>query len=130
MKKESNQAKGARKAQELREYIDTNDSFPMYQGKLNKTAIFRQLDIGKSLQGSNPAIKKILKDLEKDIANNKEMRRKPVQCSSEQDALLEAEIYYLKTELLKAQTALEFRERADFAEAFNVRTGKLIYMPE
>lgn len=112
----SNQQKAQQAIERLEKWIDSQPEMPIYNGRLNKTAICQIIKIPKSTIGSNGEIKAIFDSLEssltsykmQDVRGEKERQlQKNVDRLEVQLELAEDEIRKLKTSILINEHLLE-----------------------
>jgi hypothetical protein len=127
MMSKSNIERAKENAAKLRKYINENDKFPMHRGRLNKTKLLKELNIGLAAR-QNIDIKDQLDELELKITNN----RKTFSDTSENSETVKRLRNYingLNQKLAIAEARLDDYKRADFSESLLIKTGKLIKQP-
>lgn len=125
----TNVQKGRENAQRLREYIKSADSFPMYQGQLNKRKLVMSLGLGEAAL-QNEDIKQQLIDLSIKIAKSR--KNKPHQSSinegnSQTVAQLRKLVDALTRKLAMSEAQLDVYRRAEISHSHLIQTGKFIH---
>tara|TARA_R110001599_G_scaffold32890_2_gene107218 strand:+ start:1401 stop:1766 length:366 start_codon:yes stop_codon:yes gene_type:complete len=117
----SNQKKSKQSVKDLICWLDSNPEIPIYNGRINKTAICKQLKISRSTVSSNMNLKAIFEKLESDITNyNHEISDR----YNEKD--LRKIVRQLEKKLAKAEDEILTLKGQILADEFLLQTGRVI----
>lgn len=121
----TNQVIAKQNASKLRQWIDSDPEIPMYNGRINKTAICRELEISKSTIGTNEALRALFDELETHISGFKKKSAGNVQDGAAVREL-EKTISRLRDDVAALRAENECLKRNLRAEDFLAKTGRLI----
>ncbi|EGQ7856011.1 hypothetical protein [Vibrio parahaemolyticus] len=124
----TNVERGKENAQKLRQYIEQNDTFPLYQGRLNKRKLVLELGLGEAAL-QNEDIKEQLNQLAVKIAqgNNKKLHQRRIgDDNSHTISQLRKLVDSLTKKLALSEAKLDEYRRAEISHSHLIKTGKFI----
>jgi len=135
LKEKRNVAKdiGDERANAIEKWLASTPEIPLYQGRANQAAIGRKFSITKSTWGSNPRLGVLWERLKTMVAQQVSGSGTPVNVSAEQPEevrkLLKQKdllIDWLRRELARAESKIEYMEQDKAAEELLILTGRFI----
>ncbi|PFG45755.1 hypothetical protein ATG66_2819 [Vibrio sp. ES.051] len=124
----TNVERGKENAQTLRQYIEQNDTFPLYQGRLNKRKLVLELGLGEAAL-QNEDIKEQLNQLAVKIAqgNSKKLHQRRIgDDNSHTISQLRKLVDSLTKKLALSEAKLDEYRRAEISHSHLIKTGKFI----
>jgi len=117
----SNQHKSKKAVENLLSWLESSPVIPTYNGRINKTAICKQLKITRSTISSNKSLKTIFETLESEITN---YDHESSDGNSEKD--LRTIVRQLENKLAVAEEEILSLKGQILADEFLLHTGRVI----